>query len=94
MLGFRLSFATYFDECIFQYHVIEYSTESTFFTLFLQCANCKKPFSVAMLQESKETGHNLCVFCRMDQKPTIWSVVENILNTESMDEEEQQEEEL
>lgn len=47
---------------------------------------------MAMLDESKETGQNLCVFCRMDQRPTIWSVVEDILNTENMDEEDEQEE--
>lgn len=56
---------------------------------FLQCANCRKPFSVAMLDESKETGHTLCVFCRMEQRPTIWSVVEEILNTDNAEEEEE-----
>lgn len=46
---------------------------------------------MAMLDESKETGHNLCVFCRMEQRPTIWSVVDNILNTDDMDDEENDE---
>lgn len=53
--------------------------------LYLQCNNCKKPFSVAMLDDTVTPGQALCVFCRMERRPTIWSVVDSILNTDNFD---------
>jgi len=43
---------------------------------------------VAMLDESKESGQaqTLCVFCRMEERKTIWSVVDHILNTDNTEE--------
>lgn len=40
-----------------------------------------------MLDDTSTPGHTLCVFCRMEARPTIWSVIDNILNTEQFDEE-------
>lgn len=54
--------------------------------MILQCSKCKKPFSVAMLDESKTPGQTICVFCRMEDRPTIWSVVDSIVKNEEFEE--------
>lgn len=43
-----------------------------------------------MLDDSTTPGHTLCVFCRMEARPTIWSVVDNVLNTEHFDDDNDQ----
>lgn len=39
-----------------------------------------------MLDDSSNPGHTLCVFCRMEARPTIWSVIDNIIPTDNYDE--------
>lgn len=41
---------------------------------------------MAMLDDAGTPGQTLCVFCRMEARPTIWSVVDHILNTEDFSE--------
>ena len=40
-----------------------------------------------MLDDSSTPGHTLCVFCRMESRPTIWSVIDNIINSDNLEEE-------
>lgn len=40
---------------------------------------------MSMLDETKTPGQTLCVFCRMEERPTIWSVVDSVLNTDDLD---------
>lgn len=56
------------------------------------CVNCDKPFPVTMLDDSKGPGITVCVFCRLQSRPTIWSIVENVLPTDADLEDEEEEE--
>jgi len=40
-----------------------------------------------MLDDTTTPGKTLCVFCRMEARPTIWSVVDSLLNTDNFDDE-------
>ena len=39
-----------------------------------------------MLDDDGTPGQTLCVFCRMEARPTIWYVVDNILNSDAYNE--------